>query len=461
MYAQLIKRLDDLRASYWFIPLCMLFSAVVLAFFTSWLDMHSAVDRFPYASIIVTSGATDARSILSVIATAVMGVAGVTFSITIVAVSFASSNFGPRLIGNFMRDRGNQFTLGTFVGTFAYCLVILVTVHDTSLTKSGAALNAFVPYVGVITAVALALGCIAVLIYYIHHIAETINIENIIADIGRRLQSRIVEFYPDSETDNALVDAVSFEAAIYDLTESHVSCDSVGYVQAINHDRLVELTQSNELLARIHYRPGDFVTPYDSLLRVWSHDPDDVPADELKRCFAMGPQRTEHQNVLFLVEQLAEVIGRALSPGVNDPFTAMSCLNWYRMAILEYVKSNPHVVKHNNQGAQRVQVSPVSFQRLSSVMFVSVRQYIVMDLNTLLHCMALFVVCAWHAGPGIYRQALVQHLKDFHDAGLQANEGVVDAAAISTRYKQGMQILEKDESYPDERHEFSWFGGSA
>lgn len=464
MYAQLTKVLDDIRASYWFIPLCMLFTAILLALFTRWLDEHAFIDRFVYTSSIVASGATDARSILSVIATAVMGVAGVTFSITILAVSFASSNFGPRLISNFMRDRGNQFTLGTFVGTFAFCLIILATVRGMSVAESGDTVGSFVPYISVITAVGLALGCIVVLIYYIHHIAETINIENIIADIGHRLQRRIVEIYPDSEKDNASIDAKSFDAATGELTAMRVCCDSIGYVQAIDHNKLVELTQSNNLLTRVHYRPGDFVTPHDSLLSVWCQHQNEVPVDELKRCFATGPQRTEHQNVLFLVEQLAEVIGRALSPGVNDPFTAVSCLNWYRLVILEYIKANPEGIdeqKKKVRRVQRVQVSPVSFERLLSVMFDSVRQYIVTDLNALLHCMAVFSECAWHAGPGVYQQSLENHLKRFHDSGVHANPDSVDAAEITMRYKQSMRILEKDERNPSEQYELPWFGGSA
>ncbi len=461
MYAQLIKAVDDLRASYWFIPLCMLLTAIMLALFTRWLDEHSLINQFLYASSVVASGATDARTILSVIATTVMGVAGVTFSITIVAVSFASSNFGPRLIGNFMRDRGNQCTLGIFVGTFAYCLIILATVHGRSVAESGDMVDSFVPYLSVITAVGLALVCIGVLIYYIHHIAETINIENIIADIGGRLQKRIVEIYPDSDTDKTQLDEGNFDDTISELTASRVCCDAIGYVQAIDHDTLVELTQSKELFVRVHYRPGDFVTPHDGLLSVWQQQQDDVPIDELKRCFAMGPQRTEHQNVLFLVEQLVEVIGRALSPGVNDPFTAKSCLNWYRVAILEYVKANPPSGEEKNQATKRVQVSPVSFERLTSVMFDSVRQYIVTDLNALLHCMGILAECAWHAGPGIYQQSLLFHLKRFHDAGLQANEGSVGATDITTRFKQSVKIIEKHEQYPIEQYELSWFGGSA
>jgi len=461
VYAFLTKALDDIRASYWFVPLCMLWCALALAVFTRWLDAHSVIERFPLSSFVVASGADDARTILSVIATAVMGVAGVTFSITIVAVSFASSNFGPRLIGNFMRDRGNQFTLGAFVGTFAYCLTILATVRATSENRTGDSVSSFVPYLSVITALMLALVCIGVLIYYIHHIAETINIENIIADIGKRLKIRIVEIYPDSDSDETLLLDTDFTSATERLKHSVVGCESIGYVQAINHEKLVGLSKANDLLIRVHYRPGDFVTPHDCLLSVWSKDPDDLPVDDLRLCFATGPQRTEHQNALFLVEQLAEVVARALSPGVNDPYTAISCLNWYYLAILEYVKADGHMTDGKTMRRQIVQLTSVTFERLTSVMFDSTRQYIISDMNVLLHAMAVLTECAWHAGPGSHQQILVGHIKSFQSAGVQSHQCSIHIKAINERFEQSVSILSDTSEYSRKRYENHWFGGSA
>ncbi|MFK8083325.1 MAG: DUF2254 domain-containing protein [Granulosicoccus sp.] len=461
MYVHLIKALNDLRASYWFVPFCMLFSAIALAVLTCWLDMNSAVEMFPQSSFLMASGTDGARTILSVVASAVMGVAGVTFSITIVAVSFASSNFGPRLIGNFMRDRGNQFTLGTFIGTFAYCLIVLASVHDASVDAHGNSVQPFVPYISVLTSLVLALGCIGVLIYYIHHIAETINIENIIADIGKRLKLRIIDIYPDADASNSHVGENSFSVAAEKLQLASVGCESIGYVQAIDHEKLVKLTKSHQILTRVHYRPGDFVTPHDCLLSIWSKDTDTVPVDELRDCFATGPQRTEHQNVLFLVEQLAEVIARALSPGVNDPFTAISCLNWYYLAIVEYVKANPEVVDKQPMERRIVQIAPVTFDRLTSVMFDTTRQYIVSDLNALLHTMAMLAECAWHSGSGVYHQTLVDYLTQYQKAGLEAHDCPVGINAIKERYEQSLSILADTDSQSRYRYEIPWFGGSA
>ena len=411
--------------------------------------------------MLSASGVDDARSILSVIATSVLGVAGVTFSITIVAVSFASSNFGPRLVGNFMRDRGNQVTLGTFIGTFVFCLITLASVQGASAGKSGAEVQEFVPYLSVVTALFLALVCVCVLIYYIHHIAETINIENIISDICLQLKSRIIETYPNNQSDVLKVDAVDFQTAAAGFSSKRVSCESVGYVQAIDHDKLVEMAESMTLLMQVHYRPGDYVCTHDALLSVWSNESDAVPVDDLRSCFATGPQRTEHQNVLFLIEQLGEVIARALSPGVNDPMTAVSCLNWYRTALMGYTSTHPDAMVENDWARWQVQIRPITFDRICAVMFDKTREYIVADINVLLHAMALFSECGWQAGAGSYRETLKTHLNHYHLAGVESHDRSYARQVINERLEQALELMENDDPFYQKRQDATWFGGSA
>ena len=456
-----IKALQDIRASYWFVPLCMLVTAIALALITRSLDTHPVVEQIADSSLLKASGVDDARTILSVIATSILGVAGVTFSITIVAVSFASSNFGPRLVGNFMRDLGNQITLGTFIGTFVFCLIILASVQGASSEKSGAEAQELVPYLSVITALFLALVCVCVLIYYIHHIAETINIENIIADIGSQLKARILETYPNNQSDVLKVDATDFETAVASLAVKRVSSKSVGYVQAIDHEKLSEMANSMTLLIKVHYRPGDYVCTHDALLSVWSNESDTVPVDDLRDCFATGPQRTEHQNVLFLVEQLGEVIARALSPGVNDPMTAVSCLNWYRTALMGYINAHPEALADSDWASWQVQIKPVTFDRICAVMFDKTMQYIVADTTVLLHAMAVFSECAWQARVGPYRETLKSHLQQYHLAGIETHDKTFAAKIINDRFEQASDLLENDDPFYQKRQDATWFGGSA
>ena len=458
---RLVKFLEDLRASYWFWPLCLLLAAFVLALMTRWLDTFPIVSQHASNLQIGAAGVDDARVILSVVATSVLGVAGVAFSITIVAVSFASSNFGPRLIRNFMRDRGNQLTLGAFIGTFVFCLITLASVYSASTDKSGGEIPEFVPHLSVLVALILAVACIGVLIYYFHHIAEFINIENIIADVGEQLKVRILTTYPNNRSNDLEVDAADFESAAADLAFKRVSCQSVGYVQAISHDKLLELAESEALLINVHYRPGDYVCTHDALLSVWSNEPEAVPVDELRRCFAIGDQRTKHQNVLFLVDQLGEVIARALSPGVNDPTTAVSCLNCYRTALLEYIHTHPKAIKDSDWARWQVQIKPITFDRICAVMFDKTRQYIVTDVNVLLHTMALLSECAWQAEPGSYRNTLTGYLRQFHLEGLEMHDRPSATKIIDQRFDEAIELLENDDPFYQKRQDATWFGGSA
>lgn len=317
--ALIAKYLQDLRASYWFVPTNFAVFAVILAQVMLYLD-HS-YDILPESWR--TTQVEGARSTLALISQSMIGVAGVMFSMTIVAVSFASGNFGPRLIGNFMRDRGNQLSLGILIATFVYTLLILRAVQSQFGPDGDGA--AFVPHLSM--GVALGLTAIAVMsmIYFVHHIPEIINVSNITADLGQRLQEALrshIAGQGDKTTDNT--DAFPQRDA-----DRHVWLDQSGYVQTWNRQRLAELAEEHALFLSVEKVAGDFVSPSSPILRIWSKtEVSDQLLEVLKDCFALGTVPTEAQNPLFIVDQLVEMVARAMSPGVNDPFTAINCINW-------------------------------------------------------------------------------------------------------------------------------------
>ena len=464
MHARLIKLLYDLRASYWFVPMCMVFGSMALALAVRWLD---STQSMPWLAWFIRATADDARTILSTIATAVLGVAGVTFSITMVAVSFASSNYGPRLINNFMRDKGSQYTLGTFIGTFVYCMTVMSNVHGSLTMDSGEDIAAFVPILSVCVALLLAFASISILIYFIHHITETINIENIIADIGHTLERRVTELFPDRKETLCLLEGTDFDTAIRGKLIHEVHARTIGYVQAIDLDNLNTIADDEDLLIMVHYRPGDFTTTHDCLLSTWSPDNAEIDDEQLRQCFATGEERTEHQNVLFLVEQLSEVIARALSPGINDPYTAMSCMNWFRTALMEYL-FHLHCERDARKEEKpfpweraRVQLQPIELDRLCAVMFDQTRQYVAADKNVTLHTMALLAECAWYAGPGAARDLLKKHLQRLYECSCNCQKDDGDVDLISNRFEEALQIIPQQTDLNRVRHKTPWFGGSA
>ncbi|MBW4707450.1 DUF2254 domain-containing protein [Roseobacter sp. YSTF-M11] len=325
--ALFLKLAQDIRASYWFIPAALVLAALALAHASEWVDRHTGMLPFQLPAAFIDTQVDGARSTLSTIATSVIGVTGVMFSMTVVAVSFAAGNYGPRLIGNFMRDRGNQISLGILIATFVYALSILRAVQDPS---EASGVDAFVPQYSMLIAM---IGCVIAvfaMIYFVHHVPETINVSNITANLGRQLELEVTKMI---EADAELTSSSAPEVPDSD-PDNTVSLLTAGYIQTLNYDQIEALSTRENWTIRVDKLPGDFVTRYTTVVSVWAGDSlSDQQVTELRDCYAVGTSRTEHQNVLFLVDELVEMLARALSPGVNDPFTAINCLNWMHNAL--------------------------------------------------------------------------------------------------------------------------------
>lgn len=368
--ALVTKFVNDVSASYWFVPSCMVLCAIILSLIAEQVDVWASASTFVANLFPSDTGPTAARAILTTIAGSIIGVAGVTFSVTMVAVSFASANFGPRLISNFMRDRGNQLTLGTFIGTFVYALLILRTVRDADK-----ALEAFVPHFSVLVAVGLALASIGMLIYYIHHVPETINVGNIAAHLGRDMHHGISTLFPDREDLKTETTKYGWVETVDESAATPVHSTLSGYIQTLDTARLVELADEENLKIIVRHVPGDFVTPRDSVLKVWADpQPDDGTIDALLSTFALGDQRTKYQNVAFVAEQLVEIIARAMSPGINDPFTAKTCLNWLRSGLEAFAQKEMQFLQPS--GNERIFVQHLSFVKLLVVICDGSRQHV-------------------------------------------------------------------------------------
>lgn len=382
--AYIEKIMRHIWVSYWFIPTLILLASLVLAPLTLWLD-HYLVGHVHIDFILLGETQPDsAQALLSTIAGSVIGVAGVSFSITMVAVSFASGSFGPRLIGNFMRDRGNQISLGVFIGSFIYALLILREVRSADGSGGAEALLEFVPQLSISVSVALAVACMFVLIYFIHHVPETINIERIIARLGDALEAGVSERFPKSYANDSAkaVDRDWIDKIDRDQLQT-IKYVAEGYVQAIDMSALRRIADEHDLLIEIVKRPGAFVTTHTVVMHVWSDiDCDTNLKEELSSCLATGDLRTINQNIEFVADQLIEIIARALSPGVNDPFTAIACINWLQVGILKFADIDEEKETPN---LGRIHVMPVSFEEFVSSIFKKALPYIKTDPNVMAH----------------------------------------------------------------------------
>ena len=365
-------RRDELRTNLWLVPTLEVLAATALFLGTG------AVDRAAYRGSIhlptwVISGSADAaRLVLASIAGAVITVVGIVFSITIVTLTLASTQFGPRMLRNFIRDRGTQLTLGTFVATFVYCILVLVSIAPGDHGD-------YVPHLSITMTFQLVLIDLAVLIYFIHHIAAQIQLPQVIASIAEDL-ARAVEVQSADSGDGGAIgpdDAQSLAGLITTIETSGavVRTPKSGYLQFIRHTRLVRIAAEADAVVRLPYRPGHFLVEGRELASVWPPEAADHVARYLEHAQVTGPHRTLTQDVAFGVDQLVEIAIRALSPAVNDTFTAITCVDWLGDCLCKIARVwAPSQVHRDRNGAIRLISDQVSFERLVQRAFEKIRQ---------------------------------------------------------------------------------------
>jgi uncharacterized membrane protein len=294
-------------------------------------------------------------------------VAGVIFSMTLVVLSLASSQFGPRLLRNLMRDTASQIGLGTFVATFIYCLLVLRTIRSNDSST-------FVPYVSVTVGLVLGVASLAVLIYYIHHVAMAIQAPNVIARVAGELLESADTLFPAAQKHGGEQAPAppSFEGSTRDIY-----AEETGYIQAIDDPEPVKLAGEHDVVLQLLCRPGRFVVQGAPLVRAWPAErADDGLAAGLRHHVVIGKQRTAFQDVGFAVEQLVEVAVRALSPGINDPFTAVTCIDWLGAALHRLAaKDFPPAYSYDDNGTLRVVLAdPLTIAQLIDLAFDQIRQ---------------------------------------------------------------------------------------
>ena len=455
MSARLIQFLRDLRDSYWFLPALMALGAALLSVLTLEIDARGKdlVQRVPW---LFDSGSDGARAVLATIASSMIGIAGVTFSMTLVAVSFASGNFGPRLIGNFMRDRGNQVVLGTFISAFVYSLLILRRVRSEVNE-----LTSFVPQVSVLTALALALLGVSVLIYFIHHIPESINVSRLTAEIGRQLTADVQRVFPAGvgQAGDAASTPRRLERFDPDRT-GWIEADTCGYLQALNEDRLLELASQLDLLLGLQYRPGDFAVRGDRLL-LFTPAKDGV-SDELLACFAFGAERTVDQDVLYLADQLVEILARALSPGVNDPLTAIGCIDWMKSVLSEAVgREAPDAERHDPEGRLRLIAHPVRFARLLERLVGRSLEYVARDMNASLAMLEMLAAVGCRATDEGRQELIRSWSRRVVEVTRSKLPSVSEKAGLSERLETLDRLLDSSDLRSAKLDDQGWLGGTA
>lgn len=310
-----------MRDSFWFIPSTMVALSMVLAIALIEIDSIILAGWFDYWPRVFGSNAEGARGILSTIAGSMMTVVGVTFSMILVTLTLASSQYTSRILRNFVGDRNTQVVLGLFAGVFAYCLVVLRTIR-------GGAEQGFVPSLSVSVAVLFAIGSIGVLIFFIHHIAASIQASTIIASVAGETLDSINRLFPDDLV-KGWADEEKARNRMPERKWQAVPAPRNGYIQSIDHATLLRVAKEQKTIVRMERGIGAFVVENTPLVSLAQDEPpgDGVIAD-LKNAYAIDRHRTVEQDIGFGIRQLVDMALRALSPGINDTTTAVMCVDY-------------------------------------------------------------------------------------------------------------------------------------
>lgn len=433
---------ERLHNSYWFVPALMAMGALGLAALDLTLDERFGYGAVNHFVLVYSGGADGARSVLSAIAGSMITVAGTVFSITIAALALASQQYGPRLLGNFMRDTGNQITFGTFVGTFLYCLVVLRTV-------SGASDHRLVPHLSVTVGVVLAIASCGVLIYFIHHSASGMRPESVIDAVGSDLDQGIERMFPQRLGGAGDATPIALPSGFAAGAKAVRSLSS-GYVQMIEPDRLLEAATRADIVVRVCCRPGDYVMQGEVLLEAWPPGRiDENTAKQLRTPFHLGRDRSHVQDVRLSINQIVEIAVHALSPAVNNPVTAMQSLNRLGAALVRLAgRALPTSERRDGDGALRILAPPLGYGEVVDAALDDLRTY-AQDSQSVVH---RFLEIIARVLPSVrddeFRAALLRQADLIAASSYERFSLEHDRAAVRARHQQVVRAFDESRSLP-------------
>ena len=433
---------DRIRSSLWFIPTVMAITAVLLAYLSVALDRPVANWLLHTWGWTFTGGADGASSVLGIIAGSMITIAGVVFSMTLVALSLATTQLGPRLLRNFLCDTTTQVVLGTFVATFLYCLLVLLNIRRAEEV-------AFVPHVSITLGVFFAVASVGVLIYFIHHVSVSMQANEIVARVSRELIAGIDRLFPEHigreapRIPTAPPDADFLDA--FDREARPIPASEDGYLQFIDTDGLLELAIQKDVVIRLERVPGHYVVAGCPLMLVWPGErATDLPTDQVNSVFALGNQRNSAQDIEFAVTQLVEIALRALSPGVNDPFTAITCVDHLASALSRLAtRDMPSTYRYDSKDHLRVIAPGATFPEVTDVAFNQIRQTARSSAAVTIRLLETIAVVVRFAHRSGDRAALLRHAEMIARGARDGLSEGEDRQVVVDRYQSVIQLCSK------------------
>ena len=334
MQTKISTSFEQIRGDYWVVPALMIIGSIILSIVTYHIDRTIQIDLLQSISWLGVNDPEAARSYLSVISGSMISTTGVTFSITIAALVQASSQLGPCLLSNFLRDRGNQIVLGTLLATFTFCIFILKSISNT-------AEFVFIPHLSIAIATIFTILSIGALVFFFHHVSTSLQANYVISQVGAELQQAIRKIYPEKMEYPQEYNLINPEDIPKIIPEESYRIKSTegGYLQAIDSKTLIEIAEENDCIMITELRPGEYTSEENTLVSIYPmSDKIEDLKDKINNTFILGEERLRLQDIKYSIEQLVEIAIRALSAGINDPYTAIACIDQLTSGTIELFK---------------------------------------------------------------------------------------------------------------------------
>ena len=358
---------EKLSATIWFIPITISAVLAILAFGLVSLDMK--IDSYAWSWLTMLQiGSSGVRQVLAVTTGAMMSITGVVFSISVVALSLAASQFGPKILRNYLRDIKNKLVLGLLVGSFLFGLVVLASISDESSRN--------VPIIAFTVSLLLVLMALVGLIYFIHNISTTIQADQIIALIGKELNEAIDRSLTEIKIkEDSFILAQKWKIGV-DARSVKVMCAKTsGYVGYVDINKIIKFLEENDIYLEILIRPGDFIIENTPIMNVYYFDLfKDSDQKNFYQCVSFGRHRTAIDDLEFAVMQLMQIALRALSPGTNDSLTAISCIDWLSASLASMARKEFSIAYLKVAGTVRLKKRGFDFSGVANAVFNPLRQ---------------------------------------------------------------------------------------
>ncbi|MFN4763625.1 DUF2254 domain-containing protein [Gillisia sp. Q332] len=396
----------ELMATFWFVPVLTIGFAILISIGLVSLDNSISIERKGWVRFFLVNSSDSARSILSTISGAMIGVAGTVFSVTLVALTLASSQFGPRLIKNFMYVRLNQIVLGSYISTYLYCLLVLNAIRDIDDFR-------FIPSISILVAIFAAVANIILLIIFIHQIAVSIQADRVISDISDLISRQVETLFPEKMGDE-LKDEKDFdESAAISAFQNSTSIKSPksGYLQYIDSETLKEIVTKHNSLLELNHRPGSFLVKGGEIGILYSSTNwEEDTLEDLLDQFVIGKTKTSQQDLEFSIHQMVEIAARALSPGVNDPYTAIACIDNLTATMCYLAEAKfPSKYRVDEEGNLRVIADVLEFEGVLDAAFNQIRQFSEGSTAVIIRLMEALTTILYFTKKESNRNAVLKH----------------------------------------------------